>query len=135
MTYVLDTNIIIRYLRDDIIVKQNIGVAILENHGLIILRAVDYEICRGFCCSPAPKKNKNYNDFVYNDYCDIVEVCPHTWKKAEEVYAELYNKGFTIGEIDIIIAAFCLLYDYTLVTNNTKDFENIDGLKLADWTK
>ena len=135
MTYALDTNIIIRYLRDNELVKQNIREAILEKQELIIPRAVDYEMCRGFRCTPAPKKSKNYNDFAYNGYCDVVEVCPRTWQKAEEVYAELYSKGFTVGEIDILIAAFCLINDYTLVTNNTKDFENISSLRLVDWTK
>ena len=84
---------------------------------------------------PAPKKYKNYKDFAYNGYCDIGELCSRVWKKAEEVYAELYSKGFTVGEIDILIAAFCLVNNYTLVTNNTKDFENINGLNFLDWAK
>ena len=44
----------------------------------------------------------------------------------------LYNK---VGDADILIAAFCLENDYTLVTNNTKDFVNIKGLLINDWTK
>jgi len=51
------------------------------------------------------------------------------------VYKELYHKGFTVGELDILIAAFCLIHDLTLVTNNTKDFENINGLIIVDWTQ
>ncbi|MCL2379135.1 MAG: hypothetical protein FWC77_08435 [Defluviitaleaceae bacterium] len=27
------------------------------------------------------------------------------------------------------------LIGYTIVTNNIKDFENIDGLMIADWTQ
>jgi predicted nucleic acid-binding protein len=30
---------------------------------------------------------------------------------------------------DAIIAATALTFDYTIITNNTKDFENIEGLK------
>ena len=135
MIYVLDTNIIIRYLRDVSPVKQKIREAILQKQKLIIPRAVDYEICRGFRCTPAPRKYNNYADFAYKGYCSVVEICPQTWQKAEEVYTELYDKGFSVGEIDILIASFCLINNYILVTNNTKDFENIGGLSLLDWTQ
>jgi predicted nucleic acid-binding protein len=37
-------------------------------------------------------------------------------------------------DMDVLIAAFCKTYDLTLVTNNTKHFENIAGLRLADWS-
>ena len=57
------------------------------------------------------------------------------WTVAVKIYAELYNKRLTVGENDIQIAAFCLYNGYTLVTNNTADFENITGLQLVDWTE
>jgi predicted nucleic acid-binding protein len=33
---------------------------------------------------------------------------------------------------DAIIAATALSLDYTIITNNTKDFDNIDGLKVLN---
>lgn len=33
---------------------------------------------------------------------------------------------------DAIIAATSLIYDLTLITNNTKDFENVQGVKLLN---
>lgn len=33
---------------------------------------------------------------------------------------------------DAIIAATALTLDYTIITNNTKDFDNIDGLKVLN---
>jgi predicted nucleic acid-binding protein len=45
------------------------------------------------------------------------------------------SKGYlTNDENDIYIAAFCKAYGLTLVTSNTKHFDNIDGLVLEDWT-
>ncbi len=55
--------------------------------------------------------------------------------RAEKVYAELYQKHLTTGELDILIAAFCLENNCTLVTNNTKHFRDIDGLMIEDWLK
>ena len=39
----------------------------------------------------------------------------------------------TVGDDDIFIAAFCIANSYTLITRNTKDFANIQGLKLLNW--
>ena len=63
----------------------------------------------------------------------IGKMQPKTWKLAVEIYADLWKKRFTIGEMDILIAAFCIENNYTLVTANIKDFENIDGLKFVNW--
>ena len=38
-----------------------------------------------------------------------------------------------IEDMDLFIAATALYNDLTLVTNNTKHFENIPGLKLENW--
>jgi len=40
-----------------------------------------------------------------------------------------------VGDADLLIAAFCLVDEYILVTNNTRDFEKFTSLQLLDWTK
>lgn len=35
--------------------------------------------------------------------------------------------------MDVLIAAVALLFDLTLVTHNTKDFQKIPGLRMEDW--
>jgi tRNA(fMet)-specific endonuclease VapC len=45
---------------------------------------------------------------------------------------ELRRQGINVAALDLLIAAVALLYDLTLVTNNTKDFQNIPGLRLED---
>ncbi len=47
--------------------------------------------------------------------------------------AELEAKGQVIGSLDILISAHAISMDITLVTNNTKEFVRVDGLKLANW--
>ncbi len=43
--------------------------------------------------------------------------------------------GLPIGEIDLLIGAQALAADLVVVTNNTKEFERIEGLKLENWVE
>jgi len=45
----------------------------------------------------------------------------------------LRKTGKTICDADILIAAHCIVNGYTLITHNTKHFENIEGLLLENW--
>ena len=51
-----------------------------------------------------------------------------------EIAAILEKKGKSIGQMDTMIAAHALVTDLTVVTHNTKHFEQVPGLKLEDWT-
>jgi len=43
------------------------------------------------------------------------------------------NQGIVKPVVDLMIASVALVHDLTLVTHNTKDFQNIPGLRLEDW--
>lgn len=45
----------------------------------------------------------------------------------------LREAGTPIGEMDLLIASQALGDDLTLVTNNTREFERVQGLKLENW--
>ena len=47
--------------------------------------------------------------------------------------AELKRKGKPIGAMDMLIAATALAYDFTIITHNTREFSQVEGLKLEDW--
>lgn len=49
------------------------------------------------------------------------------------VAASLAKRGEPIGTFDTLIAAHALACGVTLVTNNTKHFQRVAGLKLANW--
>ena len=45
----------------------------------------------------------------------------------------LEAKGQRIGERDLLLACQALSLDITMVTNNIREFERIEGLKLENW--
>ena len=135
MKYALDTNVIFRYLKNESLSVQNIDDALAKNRKLYIPQIVDYEVRRGFKLMRQPSHRKELVYELLTQRCPVVEINTIVWEQAIDVYKELYRKGFTVGELDILISAFCLVHDLVLVTNNAKDFENIDGLTIVDWTQ
>jgi len=53
--------------------------------------------------------------------------------EAAIIRAQLEKKGMPIGPYDLLIAGLARSMDMILVTNNTKEFERIDGLHLENW--
>ena len=49
------------------------------------------------------------------------------------IRAELEAKGKPIGNLDLLIAAHALSRGAALVTNNTRHFSQVPGLRLANW--
>ena len=47
----------------------------------------------------------------------------------------LQRLGQTVDDFDLLIGATALAHDMTMVTNNTKDFNQLQGIVLEDWTK
>jgi tRNA(fMet)-specific endonuclease VapC len=50
-----------------------------------------------------------------------------------EIRYNLEKKGQTIGPLDMLTAAHALSNDIILVTNNEKQFQRINHLKIENW--
>lgn len=53
--------------------------------------------------------------------------------KAAKIRSDLQKQGLPTGAYDIQIAAIALSCNMTLLTNNTREFERVNGLKLENW--
>ena len=133
MDYCLDSNTVIHLIRSTLVVQKNREKAEKNGSRFIISPFVNYEILRGLFIKSIPAHEKAYG--IICDNCSLEEMTVDAWECAARIYAELYVKHFTVKDSDIIIAAFCMVNGYTLVTANTKDFENIDDLKLVNWAE
>jgi len=54
--------------------------------------------------------------------------------EAAIIRADLERNGTPIGPYDLLIAGLARSRGMTLVTNNTKEFQRIEGLQLENWT-
>lgn len=86
----------------------------------------------------AKSTNKERNQAALQAFflpLDIAEFSVEAAVAYGRIRAELQAVGQSIGPLDTLIAAHALSLDATLVTNNTREFERVRGLRVEDWTQ
>jgi predicted nucleic acid-binding protein len=104
-----------------------------KGHECVIPPVAYYEIKRGLMAVNATAKEREF-DNLCRDF-EIGEMDTRAWLEAARLYAANKQKGRMVDDADLFIAAFCAVNSYTLVTNNTRHFEGIDGLRLVNWAE
>uniref|UniRef100_UPI00404B36B8 PIN domain-containing protein n=1 Tax=Flavobacterium sp. TaxID=239 RepID=UPI00404B36B8 len=130
MQYLLDTNICIFFLRgllDYKIIINDIG---LEN--CYISEITVFELKFGAEKSNNPKKSHIAVDrFVQG--LSIIPIYGCAKRYAEEKVRLRKNGTPLHDEFDLLIGVTALENQLTLVTDNLKDFKNLEGLKVENW--
>jgi predicted nucleic acid-binding protein len=67
------------------------------------------------------------------DQINVVESDDAISETFGSLKASLENVGLIIDDADMFIAACALVHGLTVITNNTKHFRRIKGLKLDNW--
>ncbi|MFV9691650.1 MAG: type II toxin-antitoxin system VapC family toxin [Desulfobacteria bacterium] len=91
-----------------------------------------YEILSGLNHRDANKKLEVFLDFAAQN--TVLSLTEEAATIASEYYATLFKQGQPLEDIDLLIAGIALSNNLVLVTHNTKHFERIEGLEIADWT-
>lgn len=131
MKYMLDTNICIYAIKNK---PEKVLNTLKEklNDGICISAITLAELAHGVAKSAARDKNRA----ALLSFLSILTVLPFDDLAAAEygaVCADLQRKGTPIGTMDMLIAAHAKTEGLILVTNNTREFERVDGLNLENW--
>jgi len=128
----LDTNICIYIIKQK---PPEVLKRFLEYHvGDITISAVTLAELR---YGVAKSRYRGKNAKALDEFILPLEVLPFdedATKSYGEIRAALEKAGTPIGSMDLMIAAHAASLDMTLVTNNTREFSRVSGLKVADWT-
>jgi len=131
--YLLDSNAVSDILCGEKNVIEHLKIAIKNGAQIATCSIVYYEIERGLKAAGSSRKLKAFYELyanlrhVYLDRRDLEAV-----RKSSDIYVELH-KGRQIEDNDIFIAAIAMVNDYTLITDNTKHFGRIEGIKIENW--
>lgn len=128
--YLLDTNICIYVIKRrpiEVLTKFNKAAGHLAISSITLA-----ELLHGVEKSKHTSKNLQ----AVEDFCSRLDVIDYDEKAAAhygEIRAELERAGKPIGVNDLHIAGHARSLGTTLVTNNMKVFERVDGLRLQNW--
>ena len=131
--YLLDTNILIFAMKADPSPRL-IARLEAESDQLAVSAVSVFELAYGAEKSTRPDRNRR----VARDLLSRTTVLPFDYDTAfvaGEIRANLERIGTPIGPYDIQIAATARLHGLTIVTNNVREFDRIEGLDVEDWTK
>ena len=131
MTYMLDTNICIYAIKNK---PEQVFNRIRENMkmGLCISSITLAELEHGIAKSNYPERSRA----ALTKFLTILEVFDFDEAAARaygSICAQLQKQGTPIGTMDMLIAGHARSRGYILVTNNTREFERVDGLRLENW--
>ena len=130
--YAVDTNIVSFMLRGNKQLQERVYREANSGAGVIIPPIVYYEIKRGLISVQATVKLAAFERLC--KMLGVGEMDTKTLDKAAGIYAALKNSGRLIDDSDILIAAYCLAHNHTIITDNTRHFDRVDGLALVNWT-
>jgi tRNA(fMet)-specific endonuclease VapC len=129
--YLLDIDTIIYSMKGHSAVESNVR---LHLHDPIKICAVTLmELYYGIHKSREVTSNLAKVRMIEN----AIEVLPVGTECAEVfgiLKAELEKAGSPLDDFDLTIAACAIVNNLTLVTNNTRHFERIKGLRQVNWT-
>ncbi len=133
MLYMLDTNICSFILREKpLYIKEKLK-SCEKSHTVALSSVVVAELLYG-----AQKRNSKQLTTIVEAFIGNFVVYDFD-KEASFHYAKiryaLEKKGQIIGSNDLFIAAHAKSLDAVLVTNNTKEFERVEGLEIEDWSR
>jgi len=131
MIYLLDTNICIYIINGKYPkIADKIRSHYPDDIKISVITVA--ELMYGCCKSKFPSKNisalKEFLSPFETIKFDIFDAMVYG-----TIRAELETKGQIIGPYDIQLAAQAINRNYAFVTNNLKEFERIDKLKIYNW--
>lgn len=131
MRYLLDTNICSYILKNrPVSVKQKFDEAGAEH--LCISSVVLAELYYGAARHPKSVTiRKEIDDFVSR--LSVVAWDEQAANHYGAIRTALEKAGTPVGAMDMLIAAHARSMKATLVTNNLREFERIDGLAVQNW--
>ena len=128
MTFLLDTNAVIKILKGDVIFDRRVGRYRSGEVGVpsVVVYELYFGVFKGH-------RMAGSMEAIGALRFQTVDFNSEDAKAAAEIRASLAAAGTPIGPYDILIAGQALARDLTLITHNTREFSRVHGLHIEDW--
>ncbi|MBI1287097.1 MAG: PIN domain-containing protein [Flavobacteriales bacterium] len=131
MKYLLDTNICIYFFRGKFDLLEKMNAVGVDN--CFISEITLAELVYGAENSKNPEKNNGLID----EFVESVSVIPvfDAIKEYGKQKARLKREGNLVGDFDLLIGSTAIANERVMVTDNTKDFERLEGIEMENWIR
>ena len=131
MTHLLDTCICVFLIRDKHPSVRSKFRSFDLSH-LAVSSISEAELRYGASKSMQPSKNHALLDCLFQPL-QVLPFDHHDAAHYGDIRQSLEKEGVPIGPLDLLIAAHARAKNLVLVTNNTKEFLRVPGLRVEDW--
>ncbi len=128
--FALDSNTLIYYFKNLGGVADRLRRCTPSEVGIPIIAL--YEIETGIAKSLQPQKRRNQLAILLAAV-GVLPFDPDAAQQSAVLRATMEARGTQLGPMDTLIAGIALAQRATLVTNNTREFKRVAGLKLDNW--
>ena len=126
-SYLVDTDWAVDYLNGQERTRRRLEE--LGNNGLAFSMISLAEVYEGIFYSHDPEKNeRGLQDFLR--YVTVVNIDEETSRLFGRERGRLRAEGKRVADFDLMIGVTARQHDLTLLTNNRKHFEHIEGLRI-----
>ena len=126
MMYLLDTNIVINFLRGDDATVKKINLVLEE--GLAMSTVSLAELYHGAEKSNNPQENTlKIEKFAFIPEVTVFHVDVEISRRYGKLMSALEKKGVKLAGMDVLIAATAQTMDCTLLTSDKKHFTRLDN--------
>lgn len=133
MRYMLDTNICIYAIKHK---PEQVFLKLQEHDpSEVCISSVTYaELVHGVEKSQSIEKNRVALALLLANI-EIMDFDSSAAESYGKIRADLEKAGKPIRPLDMMIAGHAKSLGYTVVTNNTKEFMRVNGVKLENWAE
>ena len=131
--YMLDTDISSYIMKrsNDAVLRRLQTVSVSD---VCISAIVKSELTYGVEVSPRKQKDLAALD-TFLRHVEVLDYPEEAALDYARIRTDLKLRGAMIGANDLLIAAHARCLGLALVTNNTREFGRVEGLKLENWTE
>jgi tRNA(fMet)-specific endonuclease VapC len=129
--YMLDTDTCSYVMKrsSDAVIQRLSAVAVQDVCMSVVTKA---ELLDGVRISPRAEQDAKALRALL-EYVEVLDYQESAAAHYADIRAELKRRGAMIGANDLFIAAHARSLELTLVTNNTAEFDRVEGLVLENW--
>lgn len=128
--YLLDTDTLIYFLKGNETVVENFKACMDIPKAISVITYGELV----YSC----RKSEHVTDNLAKVYhlaelYPVIDVTRAVMDSFGEIKAQLSMAGTTVDDFDLLIGCTALTLNYAVVTNNTKHYKKIPGLKVLNW--